>query len=151
MQLQIIKDALLSQLKHTTSQLFPTNTNQDEHETSMVFTSTCTGLIAAKEIKQKNNFPFVSLFPEELNNFLQHFSERIHRDHVHIWSYFLEELDEETIRIARRYPLNENERYWLHVEGIMYGQRLGRGIENLWCWDGSQTRLLKKSFLHWTI
>ena len=79
----------------------------------------------------------------------QSFPDNESRYHVHIWSHFLEELDCDTKKIAERYPLSVKERYWLHIEGIMHGPQFGRGIEHLWSWNGSQTKLLKKSFMHW--
>jgi len=67
----------------------------------MVFTSTCPGLVAAKEIMLGGNLPLVSLYPEELSNFLQSFPDIEFKYHVYLWSHFLEELDSETKKIAR--------------------------------------------------
>jgi hypothetical protein len=149
LQLHIIKGSLLSWIKNLPSIISLDPSEQGGHRICIVFTSTCPGLVAAKEITQGKNLLLVSLYPEELRSFLQSFPDNDYRYHAHIWSYFLEELDSDTKRIAKCYPVNDTEKYWLHVEGIMRGQRLGRGVEHLWSWNGSQTKLLKKSFLHW--
>ena len=107
------------------------------------------GLVAAQEVRQKKDSPIVTLYPEELSNFSQHFPDNDYKYHVNIWSHFLEELDSATLKKADHYPLNNKEKYWLHVEGIMLGLRLGRGVEHLWNWNGRQAKLLRKSFLHW--
>ena len=149
LQLHIIKGSLLSWIKKISSSISPGPDEQTEHGIYMIFTSTCPGLVAAREITQGKNLPLVSLYPEELNSFLHSFPDKGYRYHIHIWSHFLEELDSETKKIAERYPLNDKEIFWLHVEGIMHGPQLGRGVEHLWSWSGSQTKLLKKSFMHW--
>jgi hypothetical protein len=149
LQLHIIKGSLLSWINNLPSSLSPGPDGQTGPGICIVFTSSCPGLVAAKEISQEKNPPLVSLYPKELSNFLRSFPDNEFRYHTHIWSHFLEELDYETKKIAARYPINHKEKYWLHVEGIMRGQRFGRGIEHLWSWNGSQTKLLKKSFLHW--
>jgi hypothetical protein len=149
LQLYIIKGSLQSWIKNFQSSISPGSDEQTGHDICMVFTSTCPGLTAAKEITEGKNIPLVSLYPEELSVFLQSFPDIKYRHHVHIWSHFLEELDSETKKMAERYTLNNKEMYWLHVEGIMRGPKLGRGIEHLWSWNGSQTKLIKKSFRHW--
>ena len=115
----------------------------------MVFTSNAPGLVAAKEIQPAKKLPLVSLYPEEFSIFLQNFPDHEHRYHVHVWSHFLEKLDNDTQKIAESYPVNDTEKYWLHIEGIMRGQQLARGSEHLWSWNGTHAKLLKKSFLHW--
>ena len=149
LQLLIIKGSLLSWINYLTSATHPGPAELDRHNVCLVFTSSCSGLLAAQEIMQVKNLPLVALYPEELRLFFHSFPGNESRYHVHIWSHFLEELDSETKKIAGRYPLSEKERYWLHVEGIMRGPKLGRGVEHLWSWNGSQTKLLKKSFMHW--
>lgn len=149
LQLLIIKGSLLSWINYLTSTTQPGTTLLDGHNVCLVFTSASPGLVAAQEIMQGRNLPLVALYPEELRLFLQSFPDNESRYYVHIWSHFLEELDCETQKIAERYPLSGQERYWLHVEGIMHGPQFGRGIEHLWSWNGSQTKLLKKSFMHW--
>jgi len=149
LQLSIIKGSLLSWINNLTSANHPGSTELDEHNVCLVFTSTCPGLVAAQEILKKKNLPLVALYPEELRVFLQYHPDNEYKYHVHIWSHFLEELDNETKKIAERYLLSDKDRYWLHVEGIMRGPKLGRGIEHLWSWNGSHAKLLKKSFLQW--
>ena len=149
LQLHIIKGSLLSWINNLPSSITPGPAEQIENGTCIIFTSNDPGLVAAKEVMRGKKLPLVSLYPEELNGFLQRFPDSKYRYHAHLWSHFLEKLDSDTKKIAERYPVNEQERYWLHVEGIMRGQRLGRGVEHLWSWNGSQTKLLKKSFLHW--
>ena len=149
LQLHIIKGSLLSWINNLPSSLSPGPDRQTGHGICIVFTSSLPGLVAAREIPQKKNPTLVSLYPDELSDFLQSFPDNEYRYHTHIWSHFLEELDYETKKNAARYPINDTEKYWLHVEGIMRGQRFGRGNEHLWSWNGSQTKLLKKSFLHW--
>jgi hypothetical protein len=149
LQMLIIKGSLLSRVNYLTSVTNPGLDEQNGHKDCLVFTSTCSGLVAAQEVMQEKNLPLCPLYPEELRIFLQSFPDNRFRYHVHLWSHFLEELDYETKKIAGRYPLSDRERYWLHVEGIMHGPKLGRGIEHLWSWNGSQPKLLKKSFRHW--
>ena len=149
LQLHIIKGSLLSWINNFPSVISSCRAEQGGHQICIVFTSTCPGLAAAKEISQEKDFSLVSLYPEELSSFLQSFPDNECKYHVHIWSHFLEELDSDTKKIAARYPLSDKERYWLHIEGIMRGPQLGRGVEHLWSWNGSQTKLIKKSFLHW--
>jgi hypothetical protein len=148
-QLHIIKGSLLSRINNLPSSTAPDFDEETGHEICIVFTSNEPGLVAAKEIMLEQNIPLVYLYPEELNYFLQRFPDNEYRYHAHIWSHFLEELDSDTKRIAKRYPVNDTEIYWLHVEGIMQGQQLARGLEHLWSWNGTHTKLLKKSFLHW--
>lgn len=148
-QMIIIKGSLLSWINYLNSATQPGPAELNGHNACFVFTSTCPGLVAAQEIMQGINLPLVALFPEELRLFFQSFPDNESRYHAHIWSHFLEELDSATKKIAEQYPLSEKERYWLHVEGIMRGPKFGRGIEHLWSWNGSQTKLLKKSFMHW--
>jgi hypothetical protein len=147
--LHIIKGSLLSWINNLPSGISPGPGERNGHEICIVFTSNEPGLVAAKEIMLGQNIPLVYLYPEELNFFLQRFPDNEYRYHAHIWSHFLEELDSDTKRIAKRYPINDTEIYWLHVEGIMQGQQLARGLEHLWTWNGTHTKLLKKSFLHW--
>jgi len=149
LQLNIIKGSLRLQLKHLPSIVLPATGLQDSREYCIVFTSNVAGLVAAKEIGQATYLPIFPLYPEELSDFSQLCPDTGHKHHVHIWSHFLKELDSQTAKFAERYPLNDKEKYWLHVEGIMCGPRLGRGTEHLWSWDGMQPKLLKKSFLHW--
>ena len=149
LQLNIIKGSLQSWINNLAASISPNPDGQSGNGTCIVFTSTCPGLVATREIMQGKGLPLVSLYPEELNEFLQYFPDNEYRNHMHIWSYFLEELDSTTKKNAARYPLKDKEKYWLHVEGIMHGLRFGRGVEHLWGWNGSQTKLLKKSFLHW--
>ena len=148
-QLNIIKGSLQSWIKNLSSAISPGPDKQTEHNICIVFTSNAPGLVAAKEVTQSVNIPLFSLYPEELNDFLQRFPDNDYRYHAHIWSHFLEELDSDTKKIAKRYPLDNTETYWLHIEGIMRGQKIGRGVEHLWSWNGTQTKLLKKSLLHW--
>ena len=147
-QLQIIKDSLLVFTDNLYRQAAP-DTVHAEYTMSTVFTSTCSGLNAAEEVQREKGFPLVFLYPEEFNDFLLIFPDTEFRYHKHIWSYFVEEPDKETTNLARRFPLDNNERYWLHVEGIMLGQKFGRGAENLWSWDGSQAKLLRKNLRQW--
>jgi hypothetical protein len=149
LQMHIIKGSLLSWINNLSLAISPSLGGQDGHGVHIVFTSSCPGLVAAKEITQGKNLPLLSLYPEELNGFLQSFPDNEYRYHAHIWSHFLEELDYETKKIADRYPLKDKEKFWLHIEGIMSGKLLGRGVEHLWSWNGSQTELLKKCFRHW--
>lgn len=149
LQLQIIKGSLLSWINNLPSPGAPGSNEQGAQEICIVFTSNCPGLVAAEEITLEKNIPLVFLYPDEWGHFSRLFPDTEYRYHAHIWSHFLEELDHETKKIATRYPLNDKEKYWLHIEGIMRGQRLGRGIEHLWSWNGSQTKLLKKSLFHW--
>jgi len=149
LQYSIIKGSLQSWIKKFSSSRSPGPGEPTGPAICMVFTSTCPGLVAAKEIMQGKNIPLVSLYPEELSNFLQSFPDAEYKYHLYLWSHFLEEPDSETKKIARCYPLNDKERYWLHVEGIIQGPQRGRGVEHLWSWSGSQTKLLKKSFRHW--
>ena len=149
LQMLVIKGSLLAWLNTLNSATGKGFAEQAGHKICMVFTSKCPGLVSAQEITQGKDLPLVSLYPEELSVFLQSFPDSEYRYHMHIWSHFLEELDSETKKVAERYPLNEKEKYWLHVEGIMHGSKCGRGTEHLWGWNGSQTKLLKKSFMHW--
>ena len=150
LQYYIIKGSLQSWIKKFSSSRSPGPDQQTGPALCMVFTSTCPGLVAAKEIMLGKNLPLVSLYPEELSNFLQSFPDTEYKYDVYLWSHFLEELDSETQKIARCHPLNDKEIYWLHVEGIMHGPQSGRSLEHLWSWSDSQTKLLKKSFRHWT-
>jgi hypothetical protein len=149
LQLNIIKGSLLSRINSLPVSISPNPDGQGGNETCIVFTSTSPGLVAIREIAQGKDLHLVSLYPEELHEFLQYFPDNEYKYHIHIWSYFLEELDSATTKNAARYPLKDKEKYWLHVEGTMHGLRFGRGVEHLWSWNGSQTKLLKKSFLHW--
>ena len=149
LQLHIIKGSLLSWIDNLPSSLSPGPDKHTGHGICIVFTSSSPGLVAAKEILQRENPTLVSLYPDEFRDFLQSFPDNEYKYHTHIWSHFLEELDYGAKKIAARYPINDKEKYWLHVEGIMRGPRFGRGAEHLWSWNGSQTKLLKKSFLHW--
>ena len=149
LQLHIIKGSLLSWINNLPSSISSGPAEQIENGTCIIFTSNDPGLVAAKEIRLIQKLPFVALYPEELSNFLQSFPDKEYRYHAHIWSHFLEELDSATQKNAERYPLKNKESYWLHVEGIMLGLRLGRGVEHLWSWNGRQTKLLKRSFRHW--
>ena len=148
-QLHIIKGSLLSWVNNLPPAISSVPHLQTGHKYCIVFTSTCPGLVAAEEITRGKNLPWVSLYPEELNNFLQCYPDNGYTYHLHIWSHFLEELDSETIKIAARYPISGKEKYWLHIEGVMQGQKLGRGTEHLWSWNGSQPSLLKKNLFHW--
>ncbi len=149
LQLNIIKGSLQSLINNFSASISSSPDEQGGNEICLVLTSTCSGLVAAREIAQGKDFPHVSLYPEELSKFLQSFPDNEYRHHMLIWSHFLEELDNTTKNNAGRYPLKDKEKYWLHVEGIMCRQRFGRGAEHLWSWNGSQAKLLKKSFLHW--
>ena len=149
LQLHIIKGSLLSRINNLPSSTSPGFDEETGHGICMVFTSNNPGLVAAKEILPIKKLPFVSLYPEEFSIFLQNFPDNEYRYHVHFWSHFLEKLDSDTKKIAERYPVNDTERYWLHIEGIMRGQQLASGVEHLWSWNGTHTKLLKKSFLHW--
>ena len=149
LQFYIIKGSLLSWITNFKATTGPGPAEPDGNRPYMIFTSKCPGLIAAQEITKGKDTPLVFLYPEELSVFLQSFPDNEYQYHLHIWSYFLEELDSETKKIAKRYPLSSREKYWLHVEGIMGGPKLARGTEHLWSWNGSHTKLLKKSFLHW--
>ena len=149
LQLNMIKESLLSWINELPSSILTSPNKIGGYGICIVFTSTCPGLVAAKEITLGNNLLLVSLYPEELSDFLRAFPDNEYRYHAHFWSYFLEELDSDTKKTAERYPLKDKEQYWLHVEGIMRGLKLGRGVEHLWSWNGSQAKLLRKSFLHW--
>jgi len=149
LQFYIIKGSLLSWVSNFKSTTGQRPAEKDGHRAGIVFTSTFPGLVAAQEIIQEKDLPLVSLYPDELSVFLQSFPDKGYKYHMHIWSYFLEELDSGTKKIAERYPLNSSGRYWLHVEGIMSGPKHARGTEHLWSWNGSHAELIKKSFLHW--
>jgi len=149
LQFHIIKGALLSWISNFKATTGPWHAEEDGNRPCMVFTSQSPGLVAAREITKEKDLPLVFLYPEELSVFLQSLPEKKYQYHMHIWSYFLEELDSETKKIAERYPLNSRESYWLHVEGIMAGPKRARGAEHLWSWNGSHTRLLKKNFRQW--
>ena len=149
LQLHIIKGSLLSRIKKFLSSISPGPDEQAKLGVCMVFTSSLPGMVAAQEIAQGTNLPLVFLYPEELSRFLHSFPDIEYRYHIHTWSHFLDELDSDTLKIATGYPLNEKETYWLHIEGLMLGPHRGRGVEHLWSWSGSQTKLLKKSFRHW--
>jgi hypothetical protein len=145
----IIKGSLLSWIDYLTTATHRGHAELDGHSVCLVFTSTSPGLFAAQEIMQEKNLPLVVLYPEEFRVFLQSFPDNESRYHAHIWSHFLEELGDETKKIAQRYLLSDKNKYWLHIEGIMRGPKLGRGIEHLWSWNGSKMKLLKKSFRQW--
>ena len=149
MQFHIIKGSLHNRLNSLPPLKLSAPDEQNCNKYCKIFTSNAAGLVAAKELEQETNLPVFSLYPEELNNFLQIYPDTRLKHHVHIWSHFLEKLDNRTATIAERYPLTAREKYWLHVEGIMCGPRLGRGTEHLWSWDGLRPKLLKKNFLHW--
>ena len=149
MQLHIIKGSLLSSIKKFLSSISPGPGSKAELSACLVFTSSLPGLVAAQEIAQGKKLPLVFLYPQELSRFLHSFPDIEYKYHIHTWSHFLEKLDSESYKIAAGCSLNENETYWLHIEGLMLGPQCGRGVENLWSWNGSQTKLLKKSFRHW--
>ena len=149
MQLHIIKGSLLNRLNTLPASKISAQGKQNRLEYNIVFTSNAAGLAAAKELGLGTNLPFFSLYPEELNNFLQIYPDIKLKHHVHIWSHFLEKLDSQTTMFAEPYPVSVREKYWLHVEGIMCGPQLGRGMEHLWSWDGLRPKLLKKNFQHW--
>jgi len=148
LQLHIIKGSLLFLLNNLSAAI---SARKDIKKSGpcIIFTSHDAGLAAANEIKQVRKFYIISLYPEELNSFLQLFPDTEHKHHVHIWSHFLEEQENKTTMFAKRFPLNNMEKYWLHAEGIMCGPLLGRGTEHLWSWDGMRPKLLKKNFRHW--
>ncbi len=148
-QLSIIKDSLLLWIDNLPKQQPLNDAAHGEPEICIVFTSTCSGLAAAKEVAMERDFPLLSLYPEEYSEFLLRLPDTQFKNHAHIWSYIVEKPDSETAGIAGFYPLDNNEKYWLHVEGIMLGRKLGRGLENLWCWNGSQARLLRKNLRQW--
>jgi len=149
LQFHIIKGSLLHRLEQSPATFFPSRDERDNHAYCIVFTSSIPGLVAAREISQETHLPIVSLFPEEMRSFLQLCPDPEHKHHVHIWSHFLEKLDSQTARFAKRYPLRDNESYWLHVEGILCSPQRKRGTEHLWSWDGVRPKLLKKNLFHW--
>ena len=149
LQHNMIKESFLSWINKLPSTISTSSNKIGGYGICIVFTSTSPGLVAAKEVMHGKNTSLVSLYPEELSDFLRAFPDNEYRYHAHLWSYFMEELDSDTQKTAERYPLKDKEQYWLHVEGIMRGPRLGRGVEHLWSWNGNQAKLLKKSFLHW--
>ncbi|UCD66304.1 MAG: hypothetical protein JSW69_01355 [Deltaproteobacteria bacterium] len=148
LQLHIIKGSLLSLLNNLSAALSSQSGFRREVP-CIIFTSHDAGLAAASEIKQDRKLPLISLYPDEMSSFLQVFPDTKHKHHIHIWSHFLEDLDNHTPLLTENYPIAEKEKYWLHVEGIMCGPQLGRGTEHLWRWDGNQLKLLKKNFHHW--
>lgn len=148
-QMLIIRGSLLSWFKNLQSAVSSGPGHHNGQGVSIIFTSSAPGLAAVKEIGQEANLPIISLFPDELSGFLRSHPDNSYRYHVHIWSHFLEGIANGSEKNAGDYPLNAKERYWLHVEGIMRGALLGRGVEHLWSWDGRQAKLLKKSFRHW--
>jgi hypothetical protein len=148
LQLHIIKGSLLSLLNNLSAALSSQSGFRREAP-CIIFTSHDPGLAAASEIKQDRKLPLISLYPDEMSSFLQIFPDTKHKHHIHIWSHFLEEIDNETAFITEYYPIAEKGKYWIHVEGIMCAPQLGRGTEHLWSWDGNRAKLLKKNFRHW--
>jgi hypothetical protein len=148
-QLQIIKKSLLLLKGSLHKPLLTNDKAPTEDRTCIIFTSDCSGLAAAIEIRNEEGLPLVALYPEEISNFLIHYPDKRYNYHKHLWSYFVEEPDSETARLAKRYPLNSKKHYWLHVRGIMFGQKFGRGSEDLWCWDGNRATLLRKNLRQW--
>ena len=150
-QYQIIKGSLHHRLNCLPAMISsPAAGQQDIRGYGIIFTSNAAGLVAASEIGTRRKIPLFSLLPGELRIFLQRCPDTGHKYHAHLWSHFLEDLDSRTVRLARRYPLCDREKYWLHVEGIACGPGLARGSEHLWSWDGSEPKLLKKNLSHWS-
>lgn len=151
MQYSIIKDALRTQLKHLAllPETFETS-SLSRTGRSIIFTSNKAGLAAAGELKQQNVSVLCPLYPAEMREFLQRHPDPLYKYHVHIWSHFIESLDDlQEARLTESYPLPAREKYWLHVEGLISGPPLARGAEHLWSWNGTRPRLLKKSLAFW--
>ncbi len=120
-----------------------------EEDPYIIFTSTAPGLVAAGEILQDGPSHIVFLYIEEFDEWLRREPDRDYRWHVHFWSYFDENLNEEISKKAKQYQLKENEQYWLHKEGTRLGPLFGRGADHLWRWNGSEAELLEECIDHW--
>jgi len=116
-----------------------------DYNRHVVFTSTEPGLAAAQEILLEQSMPFTGLYPAEYRQWMQLHPDVNHRFHVHLWSHFIESPDMD----HSLYPLQPNEQYWLHTEGMMCGPKFGRGAEHLWKWDGKYPVLLRKNHGLW--
>jgi hypothetical protein len=136
-------DIISRSLAHHLDHLIPSLKDNDRR---IVFTSSCTGLMAAEILSGKMSLKMTSLYPDEYRKWLQKHPDTNYQYHIHLWSHFIANPD-----IGNSlYSLNTNEHYWLHTEGIMCGLKLGRGAEHLWKWGGKQPVLLKKNYAQWT-
>jgi hypothetical protein len=122
-----------------------------EPEPLIVFTSTVPGLIAATEIITPENESVLFLADDDFAKWSRQHPDAEYCWHVHFWSYFHTSPDQEFLAQAQeQYPLDdEAETYWQHVEGTMWGQQAGRGVDHLWKWDGKEPLLLEEAFSHW--
>ena len=114
----------------------------------IVFTSTEPGLVAAKEILEKETGNIAFLYSKEFTEWLVNNPDPDYLWHIHMWSFFAE-LDIHMQKKARKYPIDQSDSYWLHKEGTMCGQLFGRGGDHLWKWNGKEPVLLQECINQW--
>lgn len=112
----------------------------------VVFTTSISGLVAAREILAKPCEKIVCLLPEEFALF-----ERRNRDdgcrfHIRRWSYFRAPDPRETAEATQAHPNVPPAELRIHRAGDLWGAQCGSSADHLWRWTGQELVLLQEGF-----
>ncbi len=112
-----------------------------------VFVSDIPGLVAFKELVDKQSQSAIGLLKHQWKSFLadtslEHDDELQH--HYEMWSIWHREVDPQWDLEDKPY-----DQLWVHEEGFAIAHEAGRGSKNLWNWNGQRMQLVKQDISKW--
>ena len=116
-------------------------------ERVFVFVTDEAGATAARDLMDLESPLAVCLLKEEWRTFLEDPSTDDDDEftrHYQFWSVWHQNLP-----TTWEIPQDADGEYWVHEEGYALAERVGRGAQHLWRWDGEELTLVREGITSW--